>query len=59
MLQGFRGTIHEVDSKTAGKSYAINGIVSQVRRRRLLAQQHTGINCPAWISRRSSRKQVV
>ena len=29
-LQGFRGTIHEVDSKTAGKSYAINGTIFQV-----------------------------
>lgn len=30
--KGFRGTIHEVDSKTSGKSYAINGCVAQVRR---------------------------
>ena len=29
--KGFRGTIHEVDSKTSGKSYAINGCVAQVR----------------------------
>jgi len=28
--QGFRGTIHEIDSKTAGKSYAINGTIYQV-----------------------------
>ena len=28
--KGFRGTIHEIDSKTAGKSYAINGCVAQV-----------------------------
>ena len=32
-IQGFRGTIHEIDSKTAGKSYAINGTVYQVQSR--------------------------
>ena len=28
--KGFKGSIHEVDTKTAGKSYAINGCVAQV-----------------------------
>ena len=29
--KGFKGSIHEVDTKTAGKSYAINGCVAQAR----------------------------
>ena len=30
--RGFKGSIEEIPSKTSGKSYAINGIISQVNR---------------------------
>ena len=45
--RGFNGTIMQVPSKTAGKSYTLNGVVSQVRMvAAVLQHMHKGCSLP-------------
>lgn len=43
--KGFKGAIQEVPTKTAGKSYTLNGIISQVRAMRVVLAIIIGWYC--------------